>query len=231
MYTILVTSDDRLVTTEKETIMHRSSLVRKLRFLVDPTFMYGNETLNLADFACILEFRLPISNKYIPVILTPSEELYKEKLEYVLSIDTKLTSEVGDVQLKLMWTKPELLADGNFNDHVKLTTSTTITILPVEQWSDYIASSDLNSIAQMILTNQAQAEQLKLYADYLAMTKADSIKYDAETNELSLLGNGQKLDSVTLEDGECDCEEGVPAVDFSVIEPEHDGELDNVIEF
>lgn len=230
MYTILVTPDDRLITTKRETIMHRSSLVRKLCFLVDPTFAYGSETLNMADYVCLLEYKLPISNKYVPVVLTMSEEMYGGKLQYILAVDSKITSEVGDVQVKLTWMKPEMLANGTFEDHVRKTTSTTITVLPVEQWSDYIASSDLDSIAQMILTNQAYAEQLKLYADYLATTKADGIKYDAETNELSLLGNGEKIDSVKLED--CECEDGIPAVDFDEgIAPVAPDEFNNVIEF
>jgi hypothetical protein len=232
MYTILVKNDDTLIATNKETIMHRSSLVRKLRFLVDPTLVIGNETLNMTDLVCLLEYVLPISKNYKPVILTPSEELYKEKVEYVLEVDTKLTSEVGDVQLKLMWTKPQMLANGNFKDCVRKTSSTTITVLPVEQWSDYIADSNLDSIAQMILANQAQTEQLKLYADYLMTTKADSIKYNKETNELTLMGDSKKLDSVVLEESNCDCEEGVPVVDFSVIEPDEiPPELNNVIEF
>lgn len=231
MYTILVNKDDTLTSTVKETIMHRSSLVRKLRFLVDPTLTYGDEELNMADYVCILEYVLPVSQKYVPVVLTPSAELYKNKLEYVLAVDTNITSEVGDVSLKLMWTQPEMLANGNFQDHVRKTTSTTITVLPTEQWSDYIASSDLDNISQMILANQAQAEQLKLYADYLQMTKADGIKYDSETNKLSLLGDGQELDSVSLE--ECECEDGVPVVDFGLNRPgdAESGEVDNVVEF
>lgn len=231
MYTILVNKDDTLTTTVKETVIHRSSMVRKLRFLVDPTLTYGNEQLNMSDYVCIMEYVLPVSQKYTPVILAPSAELYKNRLEYVLDVDTKITSEVGDVTLKLMWVKPEMLANGSFQDHVRKTLSTTITVLPTEQWSDYIASSDLDNIAQMILANQAQTEQLKLYANYLQMTKADGIKYDSETNKLSLLGDGKELDSVSLE--ECDCSDGVPVVDFSSENSDNvdDDEFDNVVEF
>lgn len=229
MYTILVTPDDKLIATKRETIMHRSSLVRKLCFLVDP--VYGDDSLNMTDYVCLLEYRMPISNQYVPIVLTASEEMYGGKLQYILNVDSTITSEVGDIQLKLMWMKAEMLANGSFQDCVRKTLSTTITVLPVEQWSDYIPSANLDSIAQMILTNQAQTEQLKLYADYLHMTKADSMKYNAETNELSLLGNGQTLKTVTLEENDCECEDGIPVVDFNVIEPDHDDEVDNVVEF
>ena len=230
MYTILVKNDDTLIATNKQNIMHRSSLVRQLRFLVDP--VYAAKGLNMADYICLLEYRTPISNRYTPVILTPSEELYKEKLEYVLNIDTKITGEVGLVEMQLKWMTVEMMSNGSFEEPVRATASTAIEVLPTNKWSDYIASSDLDPIVQMVLTNQAQAEQLKLYADYLIMSKADSIKYDKETNELSLMGDGNKLDSVTLEENDCECEEGVPVVDFNEdIEPVQPDEFDNVVEF
>lgn len=229
MYTILVKSDDTLIATNKQNIMHRSSLVRQLRFLVDP--VYAAKGLNMADYICILEYRTPISNRYTPVILTPSAELYKEKLEYVLNIDTKITAEVGLVEMQLKWMTVEMMSNGSFNECVRVTASTAIEILPTNKWSDYIASSDLDPIVQIALTNQAQAEQLKVYADYLMMTKADSIQYNEETNELSLMGDGNKLSSVTLEETDCECDEGVPAVDFDNMEPSNPGEVDNVVEF
>ena len=230
MYTILVKPDDTLVATQKQNIMHRSSLVRQLRFLVDP--VYASNGLNMADYVCILEYRTPISNRYTPVILTPSAELYKEKLEYVLNIDTKITAEIGSVEMQLKWTTVEMMANGSFNEHVRVTGSTSIEVLPTNSWSDYIASSDLDPIVQMTLQNQAQAEQLKLYADYLMMTKADSIQYNTETNELSLMGDGNKLGSVVLEENDCNCEEGIPAVDFDDgVVPVQPDEFDNVVEF
>lgn len=229
MYTILVKSDDTLVATQRQNIMHRSSLVRQLRFLVDP--VYGNQKLNMKDYVCVLEYRTPISNRYTPVVLTPSEELYKEKLEYTLEVDTKITAEVGMVEMQLKWMTVEMLANGSFNEHVRITGSTAIEILPINKWSDYIASSDLDNITQIMLTTQAQAEQLKLYADYLDMTKVDEIKYDEDTNTISGLSNGRTVTTATLEE-DCNCEDGIPVVDFSVIEPEDtDPEMDNVVEF
>lgn len=229
MYTILVKSDDTLVATQRQNIMHRSSLIRQLRFLVDP--VYGNQKLNMKDYVCVLEYRTPISNRYTPVVLTPSEELYKEKLEYTLEVDTKITAEVGMVEMQLKWMTVEMLENGSFNEHVRITGSTAIEILPTNKWSDYIASSDLDNITQIMLTTQAQAEQLKLYADYLDMTKVDEIKYDEDTNTISGLSNGRTVTTATLEE-DCNCEDGIPVVDFSVIEPEDtDPEMDNVVEF
>lgn len=233
MYTILVRPNDTLIATNKETIMHRSSLVRQLRFLVDPLLQVGENTLNMSAFACILEYKLPISDKYTPVILTPSEELYEGRLEYILDVDTKITSEVGDVELQLLWTKPEMLASGSFKDYVRVTDSIAITVLRVNQWSDYIASSDLSNIANMVLANQAQAEQLNLLGNYLMMNKADNLTYDNQTNKLQLESMGKPIgDAVELTGCECDendssgggSESGFPTIDFD--NPTNDGSGD-----
>lgn len=230
MYTILVKSDDTLVATQKQNIMHRSSLVRQLRFLVDP--VYGDQKLNMADYVCVLEYRTPISNRYTPIVLTPSSELYKDKLEYTLEVDTKITAEVGKVEMQLKWMTVQMLANGSFNEHVRVTGATAIEILPTNKWSDYIASSDLDSIAQIMLQTQAQAEQIKLYADYLDMSKVDELKYNKDTNVISGLSNGKVVTETVLEEADCNCEDGVPAVDFSVVEPEEiPSSVNNVVEF
>lgn len=232
MYTILINNDNTLTQSVKENIMHRESNVHTFRFLVDQVWVDKGIETSMRNYTCVLEYRTPISEKYTPVVLTPSEELYKDHIEYILPINTQITSEVGDLELKFVFTWLEMNADGSFTEHSRKTSSTVIKILPIRQWSDYIADSNLDSIAQMILTNQAQAEQLKLYADYLMMSKADNIKYNAETNELSLIGDGKKLSSVTLEESDCNCDEGVPAVDFDEgIAPVEPGEFDNVVEF
>ena len=230
MYTILINNDDTITTSVKENLMHRSSMVNKLHILADEVYQENGENLNMRNFTCVIEYVLPVSRKYIVEVLTPSEELYKGKLEYLLPVDTRITSEPGDVKYKFQFTKLDMAADGSFIERSRLTSSSVLQIIPVERWDDYIASDDLSSIAQMIMTNQSLIEQQKLYAEMIYATKADGLSYDKETNELSLTNNGTKLDSVVLE--ECDLEDGVPVVDFSVIEPEDpSGEVNNVVEF
>ena len=230
MYTILINKDDTITASIRENIMHRSSMVNKLHILTDPIYQENGENLDMRDFTCVIEYVLPVTRKYIVEVLTPSEELYKDKLEYFLPIDTRITSEPGDVSYKFQFNKLDMASDGSFIERSRLTSSSILQIIPVERWDDYIASDDLSSIAQMIMANQSLIEQQKLYAEMIYATKADKLDYDEETNKLSLMGNGKELDSVTLE--ECDLKDGVPVVDFSVIEPEDpSGEVDNVVEF
>lgn len=238
MYTILVKNDDTMVATNREPIYHRTSLVRNLRFLVDPLYNDGNGTLDMRTYICTLEYKTPISNTYVPVILTPSVELYKEKVEYLLPVDTAITSEVGNVELKLSWIKLENGEDGTFKERVRKIPVITIEVLPVAQWSDYVADSKLDNIAQILLTNQAQNEQMKVYIDqiqqlaqYNALTKADNMTYDEDTNTLQLQSMGMPIGNpIKLE--ECNNEDGIPVVDFTTVEPDDgDKEVDNVVEF
>lgn len=232
MYTILINADNSLTQSIKEPIMHRESNVHTFRFLVDPIWIYNGVETDMRNYTCILEYRTPISERYAPVVLTPSAELYKDKLEYIMPITTKLTAEVGELEMKFIFTWVEMTPDGKFVEHSRKTSSTAVTIIPVEQWSDYIANSDLDNLAQIMMQNQAQIEQNRLYAEMIMATKADGVKYDRDTNILSLISQGVEIDSAQLEENNCDCEDGVPVVDFTIVEPgEEDPKLDNVIEF
>lgn len=241
MYTILIKPDDTLVATSREPIYHRESLIHKLRFLVDPEYKDGDEILDMRGYVCTLEYRTPISKTYVPVILTPSVDLYKEKVEYILPIDTAITSEVGNVELKLSWIRLEVGNDGSFKERARKTPTIGIEILPVAQWGDYIADSKLDILAQVLLKNQAQNEEMKQYIDqiqqlaqYNAITKADNMKATEDENGnqvLQLQSMGMPIGNpVVLE--ECDLEDGIPVVDFTTIEPDDgDKEVNNVVEF
>ncbi len=232
MYTILINSDNTLTQSTPEKIMHRESNVHTFRFLVDPIWVDKGVETPMQNYTCVLEYRTPISEKYTPVILTPSEELYKGKLEYTLPIDLKLTSEIGNLELKFIFTWLEMNPNGTFTEHSRKTLTTTVYIIPVSQWSDYVASSDLDSIVQMMLTIQAQNEQMKDYTESFIATKADGIAKDSDTNEIYLTSNGVKLGKGVIDSESSVDEEGIPVVDFTVVEPEDTvPELNNIIEF
>lgn len=239
MYTVLVKNDNTLITTVRTNIMHRSSMVDGFRVLVDPVYK-GEQEFDMKTFQCVMEYKLPISNTYTPEILTPLDELYNGKLEYRLPVNTKITSEVGNVEYKFIFIKADMDADGNVIERVRKTESNTLNVLPVAMWSDYIADAKLDSIAQIMLVNQTQnkylesiANQLGSYADMLNMTKADSIAKDETTKELYLTANGQEIGNRVKDDGSITDKHGVIAVNFGKYSniPEEDGEFDNTVEF
>lgn len=234
IHTILINNDNTITKRMNGAIMHRSSNVDSLRILVDPMYTDHLGDLNMSECSCVMEFTTP-SRKYIPKVLTPSAELYKNKIEYLLPITLELTKDFGELEFKFIFNKLEINSEGSFKERSRKISSSSISIIPVEQWSEYIASDNLDSIAQMMLANQSIANQQKAYAEMILQTKIDNLEYDKDSNILTGYADGVPVDSVQLEDvsSGCLCENGVPVVDFSNIAPTPDdgNEVDNVVEF
>lgn len=189
MYTILVNDDNTLTVSVKERIMQRSKLVDSLHFLVDSIYN-GHD---MSAFTVLLEYIKPVSREYKTEILTQSEELYKEKLEYKLPFDTELTKEPGEIEVKLTFSKVDLDADGNDVQYVRKTSATTITIVPIESWCNIIPDKALESIDQRIIKTDAQIKALLEVQEIEMNTKADNLVLDSENKELYLTAEGSQI--------------------------------------
>lgn len=235
MYTILINDDHSFLHTVRKRIMCRSNMIDNIRFLVNPT--YGD--LDMTKVNAVLEYVTPISRTYGTVVLNPSAELYHNRVEYIVPVDLKFTNEVGELELTINFSYLVLDAETEtFKEQVRRIGSTSITIHNDVRWSDYIANSSLDNIAQIMLTNQSILEQQKVYAEMIAYEKADSIAKDEETNEIYLTSQGREIgarikDSDSCADGE------IPVVDFDDIKTDSDvntgeseeKEVNNVVEF
>lgn len=194
MYTVLVKNDNTVVSTVRTNIMHRSSMVDNFRVLVDPTY----NDFDMRTFQCLMEYKTPISDTYTAEVLTPLDELYNGKLDYRLPVDTKVTSEVGDVEFKFIFIRLDMDENGNTIERVRKTASSTLKILSVAKWSDYIADAKLDSIAQMVLMNQAVVNQLGAYADALNMNSAESLAITNGKLHLVSVDGKQKGEAVDV---------------------------------
>ena len=157
MYTILVDKNNNLITTEKQTIMQRSKLVDTLCFLTDPLY----NAFDMTASTVLLEYVRPVSRKYETEILALSAVRYEGYLQYHLPVDTKLTSEAGDIELTLSFLYVDLDADGNPVQRVRKTFPTVIKVHPVSAWADIIPDEALSSIDQRILKTDAQIRALE----------------------------------------------------------------------
>lgn len=203
MYTILITDSNELVTSQKERIMRRSKLVDTLHFLTEPIYKEHDMT----TFIATLEYVLPTSREYHSEALTPSNELYKNKLEYKVPFDTNLTSEAGEVEIQITFVGLELDAEGNSIQRVRKTSPAKITVLPVAAWSDVIADSALGALDQRLIQQAAAINALDDLTQTLYETKADNLSL--EGNILQLESQGEKIGRpVTIEtNSTCECEE------------------------
>lgn len=210
IYTILVNSDNELITTKKERIMQRSKLVDTLHFLVEPTY----KDTDMSTFTVLLEYSLPISHEYHAELLTLSGELYEDMLEYKLPIDTVLTKESGDIELQLTFSKLEMDELGTTIQKVRKTGTEKIFIVPIAAWSDFIPDGLLTPLDQRILKTEAQIQELEAVAKTLDDTKADNLSY--VKNKLQLTANGNKIgQAVTItSSGDSGGDEGFDIVEF-----------------
>lgn len=167
MYTILVTKDNELLATEKTAIMQRSTIVDKLRFFVPKD--YNDEDMSTYS-AVVMEYVTPIGHKYETEELTLSDELYNGHLQYILPIDTKITAEAGEVELQLSFIKLEMNADtGKPVEHVRKTRTYKLNVIPIANWSQYIADENLTPLDSRLL--QVMAVQNELTEIYNQITE------------------------------------------------------------
>ena len=71
----------------------------------------------------------------------------------------KVCAEPGELELTINFSYLSQDKDGNFVEQVRPIGSTSLEITDTPNWSDYIPTTDLDNIAQIMLANQAIAEQ------------------------------------------------------------------------
>jgi hypothetical protein len=209
MYTLVVNENNEIITTIKERIMQRSKLVDTLHILVDP--MYKGH--DMSTFTAKLDYLLPISKEAVSDVLTLSAEMYKDKLEYKLPIDTSLTKEAGKIELNLTFLKLEMDPEGNVIQRIRKAGPASITIVPLSAWTNVVPDSALNAIDQRLIMAEAMINAANDFNQYLYDNKADDIVYDNKEDTLQLHANGVGIGSkVSVRDM---MEDGIPVVDLN----------------
>lgn len=203
MYTFLINENNTLTCSVQDAIMERSKMVDKLHFLADPTY----KGVDMTDYTVNLEYVLPISKRYKTEILTKSDELYKNKLEYILPFDTDLTSEPGDIQIQLTFLAVTMDSDGTTVQRVRKVGPGVIHIVPIQNWSDLIPDAALSSVDQRLLAAEAMLKALSDRNAAIFDSKADNLSYIDQKLQLTAngkpIGNAVKItqESVETEDG------------------------------
>ncbi len=183
MYTILMTNYKELIATKRTTLYQRENLADKIQFLFPQT--YGE--LNLADYHAVLKY-LDQANIPHAEVLSLDENLYKEKLRYVLPVDTDLTKFAGDVTLRVSFIKTDL---DNQQQVVLHTGEYTLTISPLADYYQFVPSESLEVLDQLIGKLDARLEGVSAMAETIDAEKADDIDYNG--GEIQLMSNGKKI--------------------------------------
>ena len=222
MYTILINNDDSLtVSTPNNRIMQRSKLFDNFHFLASPTY----KDQDISDCVVLMEYRRPVSKEYKTEYLTLSENLYKDRLEYKLPIDTCFTLEPGDLEIQLTFYRILLDENNNVKHQVRKTSPCSVHITPIANWSSTIPDEALTALDQRVLALMSANQDLSELQQAYLNEKADDISY--EDNKISLMANGHKIGTEHTISSEND------VVDFSVKESDNEDDVNNfdVIEF
>lgn len=169
--------------------MQRSKLVDKLHFLTAP--LYKGQ--DMSKYTVMMEYFKPVSKQYKSELLTRSKDLYENCIEYILPLDTELTSEPGTVEIQLTFTYIEMDEDGAVIQRVRKTSPGELKITPIAAWSDFIPDEALSALDQRLLYLLARQQHLEDLQNAYMEEKADDISY--ENNVLQLLANGKKIGS------------------------------------
>lgn len=214
MYTILVNDDNSLSVTERTRIMQRSTGFDAIRFLVNPLY----KGYSMAACTLTIRYKLPLSGELKSEVLTLSEELHNGFLQYVIPVDSKLTYEAGNILCNLTFTYADIDNFGNPVIRVRKLNDAEITINAITDWDALIPDGLLSSLDQRIIMQDKQIKQLAEVALLLDSEKADGLKYQQST--LQLTANGEPIgNQVYIPSGVAgdfpDYSDGIPVVDFS----------------
>ena len=131
MYTIIMNENKELVTSKRATLYQREKLADKIQFL----FPLKYEDVDFNEFVAVLKY-IDQGNIYHSEVLAKSSELYKDKLRFILPVDTKLNYFAGNILIHINMKKID--ADTGTSETLLKTSEVMITINP----ENYVEPSD-----------------------------------------------------------------------------------------
>lgn len=132
---IILNDDKQLIITENTNIYQNENLIDKIYFYIPS--VYKNMDLN--DFKVFIQYVTP-ANEIINEELVKNG-LYKDKLEYVLPVDTKFSRFAGNVKC-LLKIRKTIEKDDNKITYKMNTSEVNIEILPSTNYNDYIEKEE-----------------------------------------------------------------------------------------
>lgn len=183
MYIVVMQKDKSLLATVTTTLYQHENLVDKIFFLFPEEY----NGLVLSDCTAVLKY---VDQGNVPhvEVLEKADELYKNKLQYFLPVDSLLTKFSGDIKLRITFTKTDMEVK---KQYVLNTGELTISISPLSDYYSYVPDESLEIVDQMIGKLDAKIAATQAIAEIYDKKKADNLSY--EDDKLQLLSNGEKI--------------------------------------
>lgn len=116
---IVMNEDKSLAVRERVTIYQTENLVDKIQILLPQNY----KDLSIADSTVQLEY-IDVANIPHAEVLKLCDEMYRDRLQYVLPVDSRLTQFAGDI--------PVHISIGGQNSELLHTGDVTITVEPFD---------------------------------------------------------------------------------------------------
>lgn len=166
MYTIVMDKYKNLNTTIYTTLFQHESLTDKIQFLIPPEY----QGVDLSEYTVTLKYVDPNGNFHSEV-LELNAELYKDYLQYVLPVTSKLTQVVGNLNVRLTLIKFQTVDETTTEIDRMETNSTTIMINKPNGFYDSVDFEDIEAFkAKLNEVNKELVDTREKMADDLILT-------------------------------------------------------------
>lgn len=167
MYTIVMDKYKNLNTTIYTTLFQHESLTDKIQFLIPPEY----QGVDLSEYTVTLKYVDPNGNFHSEV-LELNAELYKDYLQYVLPVTSKLTQVVGNLNVRLTLIKFQTVDETTTEIDRMETNSTTIMINKPNGFYDSVDFEDIEAFkAKLNEVNKELVDTREKMADDLILTE------------------------------------------------------------
>lgn len=216
MYTIIMNDDKQLIGSKKTTLYQREKLADQIRFLVPQKC----GIVDLTECSLVLHY---IDQGNVPhdEFLAKDSELYKDRMQFYLPVDSKLNYFAGNISIRLIFMK--INKDTGKSENILISSNYIITIEETDVTNSIEAVEMINVLQKQVdELKKNQVDDLKLTDDLLQLTIDDKV-----------IGDGVKIQN---SNGNCDCEDGDTVIDIDETKNKPDSDTENqeennVVEF
>ena len=194
MYTLLVNDDNKVITTNKETIMQRTNCADKIQILIHKQY----RDVDMSNAVVYMEYKLPISNKLKLLPLTKGTYKDDAYMQFIVPGDLQLTSEAGDIAVVFKIYSIQFIDEKaiwvNRNSQEGY-----ITITPLVPWSDIEIDEMFSGIDQRLIALEMLSQNLEAQSQILYENMATDIVLNNEKIHIATM-NGVAGEGIALDD-------------------------------
>ncbi len=200
MYTLRITDDNNVITTEKENLMEKSNCVNTLQILINKTY---KSQIDMTDTTAFMKYITPISKKIKMTQLIAADTNYNENyIQYTVPVTAYIASEPGDIEVSFTFLKVVHDDETDTNtSYIRKTESGIIHITKLAQFDTYETSEMFTEIDQRLLELIAKAEDIKSLSQTVYDNLPTDLRLNTDDKKLTLVNaDGDTGNGVSISD-------------------------------